>query len=515
MISISNLTALLSIPCLCLIFLSISFYVYLRATISHHSWKKRGIPLLDPVPFFGQWEFSRIFHESYFEIINRLYEGARSKGLKYCCIFQFSTPTLMLLDPQIIGSILTKDFAYFSDRFDLQYDETQAISQQLFSVSTADWKEISKRVSPVVSPGRIGYLVQEMENIDKDVIFNDVPSVVSTDQFAFKFNQMVMGLASLGSDLARNASSVLSTVKNMIDHCFYNFFIFYAPLVLPSLRKSFFPKIDDEELCSMVRNVSMSRENIGDHRNDVFQFFMDAQAKQEKRNKKSSSSNSSFDVDIITVARRLFWFLMDSQGTSTVALSFVLHLISLHPECQEKIKQELERVMEERGEQEVTYSVVRDLKYTHTVIKECLRLYTPMSVLQRVCTRDYLLPGSSVVIPKGTKVIIPIYSIQRDPQYFPEPFEFRPDRFHDVTKIAPYTFMPFGEGPRFCIGYRFAMAHLKYTIATLVSKFHIEAASTKQNILALHPFSPAILRSKKEIMVRFRKRFSKSEESVT
>lgn len=79
--------------------------------------------------------------------------------------------------------------------------------------------------------------------------------------------------------------------------------------------------------------------------------------------------HSILDVDILTVARRLFWFLMDSQGTSTVALSFVLHLISLHPECQKKIKQELERVMEERGEQEVTYSVVRDLKYTHTVIK--------------------------------------------------------------------------------------------------------------------------------------------------
>ena len=77
-----------------------------------------------------------------------------------------------------------------------------------------------------------------------------------------------------------------------------------------------------------------------------------------------------------------------------------------------------------------------------------------MAILNRQCTKDYKLPGVNFVIPKGMKIIIPTYAIHHDPDYYPDPYKFDPERFTDdkVDTKNNYTFMPFGGGPRMCIG---------------------------------------------------------------
>lgn len=77
-----------------------------------------------------------------------------------------------------------------------------------------------------------------------------------------------------------------------------------------------------------------------------------------------------------------------------------------------------------------------------------------MRVLIRVCNEDYRVPGTESVIKKGIKVIVPIHSIQYDPEYYPQPEVFDPERFTEENKKKrpPFTFLPFGEGPRVCIG---------------------------------------------------------------
>lgn len=77
-----------------------------------------------------------------------------------------------------------------------------------------------------------------------------------------------------------------------------------------------------------------------------------------------------------------------------------------------------------------------------------------MPCLNRICTKTYEVPGTTLILEKGTKVIIPIYGVQHDEEYYPEPEKFDPDRFTDEQKNCrhPFTFLPFGEGPRICIG---------------------------------------------------------------
>jgi hypothetical protein len=85
---------------------------------------------------------------------------------------------------------------------------------------------------------------------------------------------------------------------------------------------------------------------------------------------------------------------------------------------------------------------------------ETLRKYPPVPGLNRICTKDYKVPGSNIMIKKDTKVWIPVLGLQRDPEFYPDPEKFDPERFSEENKNErhPYTFIPFGEGPRVCIG---------------------------------------------------------------
>lgn len=88
------------------------------------------------------------------------------------------------------------------------------------------------------------------------------------------------------------------------------------------------------------------------------------------------------------------------------------------------------------------------------MIAETLRKYPVATNLLRECTKDYVIPNTDVIIEKGTPVLIPIREIHHEPDYYPEPEKFIPERFNDEnkTKIPPYAFLPFGEGPRICLG---------------------------------------------------------------
>lgn len=110
-----------------------------------------------------------------------------------------------------------------------------------------------------------------------------------------------------------------------------------------------------------------------------------------------------------------------------------------------------------------------------------MRKHPAVGTLHRISTVDYTLPNGALM-PKGTYVVIPSYAFHRDPALFPEPDKFDPDRFSAERRhqIQPYSFLPFGEGPRICIGIKFGMLQTKLGLAMLLRKFRFETcAKTK------------------------------------
>lgn len=132
--------------------------------------------------------------------------------------------------------------------------------------------------------------------------------------------------------------------------------------------------------------------------------------------------------------------------TSATLMSFTFYELALNPEIQEKLREEIQSTIDE----EVTYDLVLNMKYLNMVVNESLRKYPPLPNISRKCTKDFKIPESDFVIEEGTVIDFNSFSFQRDSKYFPDPLKFDPERFNEENskKIKPFTFLPFGEGPR-------------------------------------------------------------------
>ena len=121
------------------------------------------------------------------------------------------------------------------------------------------------------------------------------------------------------------------------------------------------------------------------------------------------------------------------------------------------------------------------------VIDETLRMYPPGTRLERVANNDYEYEG--IKIKKGQIITVPIYVLHHDPDLYPNPEEFDPERFNDENKKLRdgIAFMAFGAGPRNCIGMRFALIEVKFLLATILSKFRFSTCSqTPVSIFIYH-----------------------------
>jgi cytochrome P450 len=126
----------------------------------------------------------------------------------------------------------------------------------------------------------------------------------------------------------------------------------------------------------------------------------------------------------------------------------------------------------------VDYDSISEMKYMEAVINEALRMYPPAQHVERLVTQS--INYGDLALKKGQVVMVPVYALHHDPDYYPEPERFRPERFYDEAEKKSrdnLAFMPFGAGPRVCLGNRFAMIEIKILLATVLAKFRFERCS--------------------------------------
>lgn len=145
---------------------------------------------------------------------------------------------------------------------------------------------------------------------------------------------------------------------------------------------------------------------------------------------------------------------MQGSDTTTTTLGFALMLFANYPNVQDQLVEEMNEVFPDPNE-EFTTQKLNELKYMDRCLKEALRLYPPIPFISRVLDED-LTTSNNYVVPKGTIVGIQLYDLHRNPQEFPDPEKFDPDRFlpENIKKRHPFSYLAFSAGPRNCIGFR-------------------------------------------------------------
>lgn len=171
-------------------------------------------------------------------------------------------------------------------------------------------------------------------------------------------------------------------------------------------------------------------------------------------------------------------------------MGFFLYEMARNQEIQNRVQQEIDEVLaQHKGE--LTYESINDMKLLEMCIDETLRMYPPVFNLIRECTKEWKLPGTNVLIEKGVAVNIPVFSLQRDAKYYPNPEQFQPERF-SAENLAGKSFvdmpyMPFGEGPRICIGQRLGKMLVKVGLVLLLQNYKFNLNGNTLQPLKISP----------------------------
>lgn len=195
-------------------------------------------------------------------------------------------------------------------------------------------------------------------------------------------------------------------------------------------------------------------------------------------------------------------FMFEGHDTTAAALNWSLFLLGSHPEVQKKVQKELDDTFGQ-SDRPVTMDDMKKLRYLEAVVKEALRLFPSVPFFARTVTEDCNIRGYA--IPKGVNIIIVPFALHRDPEHFPEPEEFKPERFlpENASGRNPYAYIPFSAGLRNCIGQRFALMEEKVVLAAILRNFTVKANQNRDDIVLL---GELILRPEDGIWIELEKR---------
>jgi cytochrome P450 len=229
---------------------------------------------------------------------------------------------------------------------------------------------------------------------------------------------------------------------------------------------------------------------------DLLQTLMDA---------RYSDGEGMSDALVLSESMQL---LVAGHETSSNALSWLLYLLSSRPDCLERVREEFDSVLDGAP---LSFMDVPKFAFTTQVIMEALRLYPPFWMIDREAVADDRV--GEVVIPAGSTVIVYVYGAHHAPRYWENPESFDPERFTKANEKlhTPFTHLPFGGGPRGCIGGNYAMLQILMILSTLLGKYDLQL--TPGQTIEARPM--VILRPKHGIRMSFTEAIPQDAEKLS
>jgi len=483
----------------------LSLLVKLYMSRNDGFWKKTGIPTVDAKHVDGF--FKRMVSASAFHHIDmRIYKGLKENNLKYAGIIEMSTPTFVCRDLDLIKKIYVKDFEYFVNRRGFQTKKTDPhFFKMLFNLEDNQWRGLRSTMSPTFTTGKIRRMFENY-NICSDKLVNFMKKELkSTNELNMRdslsrYTMDVIANSAFGVDskMFEDTNAVFSQMARRFQNQFDGFGMikFFLLLISPKLMEvlniSMFDKEADAFFSKVILGALQHREKTGEKRDDFLQLMLEARKGLLKTDEKEldtfekeamlkdNGPKQKVNLDDDMIVSQSILFLLAGFDTTETLLIFTTYILATNPHVQDKLRREVDATF---GKEGFTYDSVNKMEYLDMFISETLRMYPPAVRTERRATKDYKIPDSDFVLPKGTVVSIPVYCIHHDEDYWPEPEKFDPERFsaENKSKTNPYAWQPFGHGPRNCIGMRFALMEAKAAVAYMVHNFEF-APSKKTHI---------------------------------
>ncbi|XP_011152942.1 cytochrome P450 9e2 [Harpegnathos saltator] len=444
--------------------------------------EKVNVPHERPYFFLGNMAPFFFQRMSMMENMERLYK--RFPNTKYYGFYNFMTPTFIIRDPELITSVAIKNFNNFCDHNSFVNKELDPMaSRNIFSLRGDRWREMRKIISPAFSSTKMKMMFQLMcecaDNFSNHMVNNKVNTTVNVKEEMSKYTNDVVATCAFGINVdsfkyPNNEFYVMG--RNCVNFETSLSFKFFLNIHFPNFAKFFRVQVFSKEVENFFKEIVSKtvsvREEKGITRPDVIQLLMET---------KDNNNRRMFDIDEMTA--QAFVFFVAGFDTVATVMSFLAHEVAVNPDIQSKLRTEIDQVLKENGGKP-TYEAINSLKYMDAVINECLRLYPLGGFIDRICVNEFVLPpptpgGKPVTVKPGESIWFPSYPLHRDPKYFPEPNKFDPDRFLN-GHMDNSVYMPFGIGPRTCIGNRFALIEMKVMLFHILWRCDLEPdAKTK------------------------------------
>ncbi|KAK3926847.1 Cytochrome P450 6j1 [Frankliniella fusca] len=470
------------------------------------TWTIKGLPHTSwPLPLFGNLPLVLLQREPLFRGLDRIYK--KFPGEPYVGLYAGPSPVLMVKDVEAIKSITVKDFNVFGSHKlspDARFDK--AFSNFLFCLGGEEWKSMRVKMTPAFSSGRLKSMYPQVKAVGNKFLQaielrKDTNDVIAANTMCSLYGIDVIAICAFGIESNSLLEADRSAFLNAVADAFRfgpleglaSLTLLFSDFAYRVLGLSMLQEWRTTVIRNLLRQSSEIRERSPPANRDIFDNLLSL--------KKGGVSQERFEAQVLSMQ-------VAGSETSAATVMFTLWMLARYPEVQEKLRHQL-REARERDGGDLTYETMHENVYLDMVFKEVLRLWPVMPWLDRVASEDYTLPGTDVKIEKGTVVFLPSYSIQRDPQFWEDPEAFNPERFapENSANINKLAFLPFGTGPRACIGSRFADMSVKSAVSNIILNYEIGMTENTPRCEAELPINNRafIITLEKELPLRFRK----------
>lgn len=421
-------------------------------------------------------------------------------------IFFMGYPCIVISDISSLRQILIKDFDKFINRPKSgQFDgEHNLLSHMLFILRDKRWKDVRNSLTPAFSTAKIKSIfsiVLDCIRITESIIDKSISE--KNHQFDTRkiLGNLVMDIitkSAFGLDenlQLEEKSKFMQMANKMFNFSFFNprlLFMVLFPNVAETIRKYCNYQIFNHDVIAyfvnlLNRTVQKRRKHLENKRNDLLQTLINLSLLNNETimeindtekftdNMHSHKSKEQVALSEIELMAQCFMFIAAAFETTTTTLQFLFYSLAVNPKVQQKAYDEVMNTINDKAE--IDYKNLSQMDYINQIMMETLRMYPPTTRLQRECKHDTTIMDGEICIPKGSTIVVPIFVIHRNKQYYEEPDKFDPERFDICIRQQrdPLTFMPFGYGPRQCIGMRFAQVIMRTIVASLIRKYKFTA----------------------------------------